>query len=263
MLFLLSSSSSSLLLLLFSLSSSSSSSSSYYYYCYYHYYYYYYHYYYHYYYYYYYHYSVNNIPYQCDINCAGHFTLDALASRPVACGICATKVFFNHWRISRVVADGLVPIWHQDIWNPHDDVGWSVPLRNPPNLMQQVSWDMMTSSNGNIFRAYWSFVRGIHRSPVNTPHEGQWRGALVFSFIYAWTKSSISKRDTGDLWHHRAHYDVIVMSDQYRFLDNQANGRFHQQGWWQATEGHPRATRGEESRQRTPAYDTTNVFEGR
>ena len=74
MLFLLSSSSSSLLLL--SLSLSSSPSSSYYYYHYY---------YYHYYYYYYYHYySVNNIPYQCDINCAGHFTLDALASRTVA-----------------------------------------------------------------------------------------------------------------------------------------------------------------------------------
>ena len=29
------------------------------------------------------HYSVNNIPYQCDINCAGNFTLDALASRLV------------------------------------------------------------------------------------------------------------------------------------------------------------------------------------
>ena len=75
MLFLLSSS--SLLLLLLLLLSS-------YYYYYNHYCYYYYHYYY-YYYYYYYHYSVNNIPYQCDINCAGHFTLDALASRPVAC----------------------------------------------------------------------------------------------------------------------------------------------------------------------------------
>ena len=73
LLFLLSSSSSSLLL----------SSSSFYYY---HYYYHYYHYYYYYYYYYYYcHYSVNNIPYQCDITCAGHFTLDALASRTVAC----------------------------------------------------------------------------------------------------------------------------------------------------------------------------------
>ena len=28
---------------------------------------------------------MNNIPYQCDINCADHFTLDTLASRPVAC----------------------------------------------------------------------------------------------------------------------------------------------------------------------------------
>ena len=54
----------------------------YYYYCYCYYYYYYCYYYYH---YYYYHHSVNNIPYQCDINCAGHFTLDALASRHVAC----------------------------------------------------------------------------------------------------------------------------------------------------------------------------------
>ena len=72
------------------------------YYCYYHYYhhhhcYYYYHYYYHYYdddddYHYYYH-SINNIPYQCDINCAGRFTLDALASRPVACPIwCAILI---------------------------------------------------------------------------------------------------------------------------------------------------------------------------
>ena len=43
---------------------------------------------------------------------------------------------------------------------------------------------MMTSSNGNIPR-YWPFVRGIHRSPVNSPNKGQWRGALVFSFICA------------------------------------------------------------------------------
>ena len=28
---------------------------------------------------------------------------------------------------------------------------------------------------------YWPFVRGIHRSPVNSPHKGQWRGALMFS----------------------------------------------------------------------------------
>ena len=27
---------------------------------------------------------------------------------------------------------------------------------------------------------YWPFVRGIHRSPVNSPHKAQWRGALMY-----------------------------------------------------------------------------------
>ena len=36
------------------------------------------------------------------------------------------------------------------------------------------------------FPRYWPFVRRIHRSPVNSPHKGQWRGALMFSLICAW-----------------------------------------------------------------------------
>ena len=32
---------------------------------------------------------------------------------------------------------------------------------------------------------YWPFVRGIHRSPVNSPHKGQWRGTLMFCLISA------------------------------------------------------------------------------
>ena len=36
------------------------------------------------------------------------------------------------------------------------------------------------------FSRYWPYVRGIHRSPVNSPHKGQWRGALMFSLICAW-----------------------------------------------------------------------------
>ena len=36
------------------------------------------------------------------------------------------------------------------------------------------------------FPRYWHFVLGIHRSPVNSPHKGQWRGALMFSLICAW-----------------------------------------------------------------------------
>ena len=27
--------------------------------------------------------------------------------------------------------------------------------------------------------SYWPFVRGIHLPPVNSPHKGQWRGALM------------------------------------------------------------------------------------
>ena len=35
------------------------------------------------------------------------------------------------------------------------------------------------------FPRYWPFVRGIHRSPVNSPHKSQWRGALIFTLICA------------------------------------------------------------------------------
>ena len=61
------------------------------------------------------------------------------------------------------------------------------------------------------FPRYWPFVRGIHRSSVNSPHKGQWRGALLFSFI-AWINGWVNTREAGDLRHHRAHYDVILMS---------------------------------------------------
>ena len=66
------------------------------------------------------------------------------------------------------------------------------------------------------FPCYWSFVRGIRRSPVNSPHKGQWRGTLMFSLIYAWTNSWANNRDAGDLRRHRAHYDVTVMTSLVR-----------------------------------------------
>ena len=40
------------------------------------------------------------------------------------------------------------------------------------------------------FPRYWPLVRGIHWSPVNFPHKGQWRGALMFSLICAWKQLS-------------------------------------------------------------------------
>ena len=61
------------------------------------------------------------------------------------------------------------------------------------------------------FPRYWPFVRGIHRSPVNSPHKGQWRGALMFSLACARINGWVNNREAGDLRLNRAHYDVIVM----------------------------------------------------
>ena len=61
------------------------------------------------------------------------------------------------------------------------------------------------------FPRYWPFVRGIHRSPVNSSHKGQWRGALMFSMICAWINSWVNNRKAGDLRLYRSHYDVTVM----------------------------------------------------
>ena len=61
------------------------------------------------------------------------------------------------------------------------------------------------------FPRYWPFVRGIYRSPVNSPHKGHWRGALIFSLIYSWINGWVNNREAGDLRRHRAYYDVTVM----------------------------------------------------
>ena len=77
--------------------------------------------------------------------------------------------------------------WLQ-IWSFHDDV---------------IKW--------RHFPRYWPFVRGIHRSPVNSQHKGQWRVALMFSLICVWINGWVNNGEAGDLRHYRAHYDVTVM----------------------------------------------------
>ena len=61
------------------------------------------------------------------------------------------------------------------------------------------------------FPRYWPFVRGIHRSPVNSPHKGQWRGALLFSLICTRINDWENNREASDLRRHGARYDVTVM----------------------------------------------------
>ena len=70
------------------------------------------------------------------------------------------------------------------------------------------------------FPRYWLFVRGIHRSPVNSPHKGQWRGALMFCLVCVWINGWINNREAGDLRRYRANYDVTVMN--WTFLIDRA-----------------------------------------
>ena len=58
------------------------------------------------------------------------------------------------------------------------------------------------------FPRYRPFVRGNHRSSVNSPHKGQWRGALMFSLNCARINGWVNNRETGDLRRHLAYYDV-------------------------------------------------------
>ena len=71
-------------------------------------------------------------------------------------------------------------LWHHCndsyfMWHNHDDV---------------IKW--------KHFPRYWPFVRGIHQSPVNSPHKGQWRGALMFSLICIWINDWVNNREAGD-----------------------------------------------------------------
>ena len=84
--------------------------------------------------------------------------------------------------------DSVSPAADQLAWDFHDDV---------------IKW--------KHFPRNWPFVWGIHRWPVNSPHKGQWRGALIFSLICAWINGWVNSREAGDLRRHRAHYHVIVM----------------------------------------------------
>ena len=82
-------------------------------------------------------------------------------------------------------------------------------------LLKLIYWSKQCSHDNVIkwkhFPHCWPFVRGINRWPVNSPHKGQWPGALMFSFICVWINNWVNNREAGDLRRYRAHYDVILM----------------------------------------------------
>ena len=90
------------------------------------------------------------------------------------------------------------------------------------------------------FYASLAICAGIHRSPVNSPHKGQWRGALMFSLICVWINGWVNKREAGDLRRYRAHYDVSVMTNSCTKVAQLAHMCSEVQWtWWTDNKSHP------------------------
>ena len=89
---------------------------------------------------------------------------------------------------------------------------WGNHTMGPVRVKQTIiNW--MNNSHDDVMKwkhlpRYWLFVR----SPVNSPHKGHWRGALIFSLICSWINGWINNREAGDLRRHRANYGVPVMT---------------------------------------------------
>ena len=82
------------------------------------------------------------------------------------------------------------------------------------------------------FSALFVLVQSIHRSPVNSPHKGQWPGAFMFSLIYTWTSGWVNNQDAGDLRRHRAHCDVTIMYPMYLVSAVRYGAPFTNMDYW-------------------------------
>ena len=88
-------------------------------------------------------------------------------------------------------------------------LGWGLlrqfpPFRYFPNFS--------TLSKQELAVEYYVYIwKVLPRSPVNSPHKGQWCGALMFSSICARINGWVNNGEAGDLRRHPVHCDVIVM----------------------------------------------------
>ena len=89
-----------------------------------------------------------------------HVNIHSTATILASCVACFSNLKHRVTQIQIQIQKIFPPVTY-DIYNQHDDV---------------IKWKHLPR--------YWPFVRGIHRSPVNSPHKGQWRGALMFFHMF-------------------------------------------------------------------------------
>ena len=138
------------------------------------------------------------------------------------CGLVALKLLASGWELEWdpvKVAGLLILTW---LW-----LLSILPVNFASSMIILQVWSsMMTSSNGNI-SALLALCAGNSPVPVNSPHKGQWRRALMFTL-----KGWVNNRKAGDLRRNHVHYDVTVMPSKTSVLDLPKNaGRFHYLCW--------------------------------
>ena len=133
----------------------------------------------------------------------------------ILCFICCAFKTFGHWNYALFWCSFSAATLYRMLH------GWLIKgLYHDDYVSQLYSqgywWGYVWSQHHDViklkyFPRYWPFVWGIHRSPVISPHKGQWRRALMFSLICARINGWVNNRKAGDLRRHQAHYDITVM----------------------------------------------------
>ena len=124
----------------------------------------------------------------------------------------------SHWH--RISPKTEFCIFYQYV-NYKEDAFQMIDWKCIYNLMLTMHDDVIKWKH---FPRYWPFVRGIHWSPVNSPHKGQWRGAFMINLICARINGWVNNCEAGDLRRYRAHYDVIVMGIAIKPVSSLHNG---------------------------------------
>ena len=111
--------------------------------------------------------------------------------------------------MSQNLTNAKLGFFHVIIWGRQETRNDLTRFESSSTASYAVAWPVMGHDDvikWKHFPRYWPFVRGIHRSPMNFPHKGQWRGALIFSLICARINDWVNNCEAGNLrlplWRH-------------------------------------------------------------
>ena len=128
-------------------------------------------------------------------------------------GVCSTGFFC-------IIKENLKALVNGPLWGYKDQRRAKRLAITVPYTRTHTHTSMLTSSNGNIFPV----VMGNHRPLVDSPPKGQWREALIFYFICAWTICWANNIDACHLRRHLFRYADFHYKDntvvRSSFLNN-------------------------------------------